>query len=317
MGPCLYMFLAAVVAARPAEVGPLPTFAELELRLQRFVEDQLWHALTAEGEAAYQRRDLAAWQRRELAFYAVSGYHRLYQANRDVEGLCAARRLLRKVERELGVGEDGPVLARLSDTTAEYIAQLGGQDPCARPRPRAKAKPSTEAVCKDMTVRTAATATASCSMGEVPATSSPPAEAPRPAPLPELVPVGRPAPLEKKQGPDAQTVTGGVLTALGTGALAGSAGMLAMMGSHAAQIRSVTREAAADRRPLSLDESRRIDALYDEAMAVRGAAIATGVIGAVSLATGIALLLTRRDASRRLSIKPHGGVFMTGWTIRF
>ncbi|MDC0673545.1 hypothetical protein [Nannocystis radixulma] len=316
MGPCLYMFLAAVVAARAAEVGPLPTFAELELRLQRFVEDQLWHALTAEGEAAYQRRDLAAWQRRELAFYAVSGYHRLYQANRDVEGLCAARRLLRKVERELGVGEDGPVLAGLSDKTAEYIAQLGGQDPCARPRPRAKVKPSVVPVCKDITVRTEATA--SCSMGEVPATSpSPPAELPRPAPLPELVPVGRPAPLEKKQGPDAQTVTGGVLTALGTGALAGSAGMLAMMGSHAAQIRSVTREAAADRRPLTLGESQRIDALYDEAMAVRGAAIATGVIGAVSLATGIALLVTRRDASRRLSMRPHGGVFTTGWTIRF
>jgi len=315
------MFLAAVVAARPIEVEPLPTYAELEGRMHDLVGGRLWHALAAEGEAAYQRRDLEAWQRRELALYAVSGHHRLFQANREAAHVCAARRLLRKVERELGVGEDGPIVARLSDKTAEYIAQLGGADPCARPKPRAKARPAEEPVCKDMSEKTVATATAtaSCQLVEAPALA--PSPRPEPAPRavapPELVQVARRVPESRKQGPDAQTVAGGVLTALGTGALAGSSAMLAMMGSHAAQIRGVAREAAVELRPLTVGEGQRIDALYDEAMTVRGAAIATGVIGAVSLATGIVLLVTRADRSRRLAVRPHGGVFTAGWVIRF
>jgi hypothetical protein len=54
-------------------------------------------------------------------------------------------------------------------------------------------------------------------------------------------------------------------------------------------------------------EWQQLQQLRDDGLQLRNAAIGVGVAGVISLTTGVALLATRKTASRKFDLQPHGG----------
>lgn len=98
--------------------------------MQELVEQERFDELARDGEAAFARAELLPWQRRELAFYAVRGFHGVYAATGQPSGLCRARGLLRRVEREVGLDDDAATATRLREVTEAGLRQQGPKDPC-------------------------------------------------------------------------------------------------------------------------------------------------------------------------------------------
>ncbi|MFY0541163.1 hypothetical protein [Nannocystis pusilla] len=134
MNPCLCIVLAAGIAVGPVQAAPPSTFGQLERHMQELVEQERFEELARDGETAFARADLEPWQRRELAFYALRGYHRVFAVTGEAAGLCRARNLLRRVERDLGFGDAKAVASRLRDVTESGLAKQGPKNPCSKPR---------------------------------------------------------------------------------------------------------------------------------------------------------------------------------------
>lgn len=125
MVPCL-----CIVFALAAFTAPVADFERLERGMQELVEQGRFEELARDGEAAFRRTDLEPWQRRELAFYAIRGYHKTFAVTGQASTLCRARSLLRRVEREVGFGDSAAVAARLRGTTEDGLRRQGPKDPC-------------------------------------------------------------------------------------------------------------------------------------------------------------------------------------------
>jgi len=67
---------------------------------------------------------------------------------------------------------------------------------------------------------------------------------------------------------------------------------------------------------LSDADRRRAEAIKADAIEARSVAIGLGVAGAVSLVTGVALLATRRKATRPVALLPYGGPIGGGAVLR-
>lgn len=300
MNPCLYTFLALTSATGPAQ----PTFTELEARMQALVEQQRYADLAQEAERAFELGDLSPQQRHVMAFFAVQGLHALFETTWEQETVCHARRLLERVHA--GPGPDAALLARLKQANERYVAKL------SRPCPTRKPAARRPAACPSVQVEVEARAEASC-RAEV-------AVRPRVELLGADDPVKRAPVVPDTPNPRAHLRTrgalGGVLTAVGLGAIGASIAGLGVMAGHAGAIRETARAAVDEQRPLTDAESRRIDALYAEAMTLRGPTIAAGVVGAAGLIAGVAVLASRRRAIRRLTLTPHAGLLGGGLLVR-
>jgi hypothetical protein len=78
----------------------------------------------------------------------------------------------------------------------------------------------------------------------------------------------------------------------------------------------MTSMANAEGRDFTADEWQEFNAIRDEGRQVRGAAIGVGVAGAITLSTGVALLATRKRASRKFAVQPYGGPLGGGMVLR-
>jgi hypothetical protein len=122
------------MAIAPAPTDPAAVFRQLEARMQEHVEQRRHETLAREAEAAYTRRDLTPEQRRAMAFFAVHGLHGMWEVGRRAAGLCQARDLLRRVERELGFANDRTIADRLRRETEAALQETGLRNPCAPAR---------------------------------------------------------------------------------------------------------------------------------------------------------------------------------------
>jgi hypothetical protein len=114
----------------------------------------------------------------------------------------------------------------------------------------------------------------------------------------------------------AHTASGAVLTGIGLGLVGALAGVLESQAQHARAMRRMTSMANAEGRDFTADEWQEFNAIRDEGRQVRGAAIGVGVAGAITLSTGVALLATRKRASRKFAVQPHGGPLGGGVVLR-
>lgn len=297
MNPCLCIVLTLALSGPPPEH---PTFREIEQKMQVLAGEERYAELAERAESASELAHLTPEERRAMVYFAVHGLTELFTATYQPEAICHARRLLDRIPKQLGVGNDATIIARLKQNTDERIAKLSR--PCPSPR---KATPRPPVACPVVEAKAEATAEASCSAEIVvvrphiellgaddPLTQIPDSPAPPPASRRPL----------KIRG-----AVGGTLTVLGLGALGAAAAGLGMMAGHAGTIREIARDPVAERRPLTPAESQRIDAVYAEAMKLRGPTIAAGVLGAAGLIAGIAVLVSRRKLARRLAVTPNGG----------
>lgn len=139
MNPALGVIVSAALALGPAPVRLPDRFEDIEAQVQDLAAQKRYELLAATAERAYERRDLAPFQRRLMAFFAIRGLHGVFEDSGQVTSLCHAQRLLRRVEREVGLDEDASTAARLRAATAKHLARSGAADPCPKPvtKPRA------------------------------------------------------------------------------------------------------------------------------------------------------------------------------------
>ena len=115
----------------------------------------------------------------------------------------------------------------------------------------------------------------------------------------------------------AQTASGAVLTGLGLGFVGALAGALELQAQHASAIRRMAAAVKAEGRDTFTDgEWQAFNALRDDGLQIRNAAIGVGIAGVISLSAGVALLATRKKMSRKFDLQPHAGPLGGGAVLR-
>jgi len=115
----------------------------------------------------------------------------------------------------------------------------------------------------------------------------------------------------------AHTAAGALLTGAGVGMLGLVAGVLELERQRARELRGMIRAAQSAQRSFTKVEARRFGALADDLLRGRDVAIGVGVVGLVSLGTGIALLATRKKArAKAYALHPYGGPQGAGALLR-
>jgi hypothetical protein len=112
-----------------------------------------------------------------------------------------------------------------------------------------------------------------------------------------------------------QTAAGALFTGAGVGLVGVLAGAIGLRVRQAEAMRDIFDNAKTAGDLSDVDRSR-ADAIRADGLQARNVAIGVGVAGAVSLATGIALLVTRKNATRPVALLPHGGLLGGGATLR-
>jgi hypothetical protein len=341
VSPVLGVLVSAALALGPAPVSLPKRYEDLEALVSNLAAQQRYEALAAAAERAFERRDLAAPQRRLMAFHAIRGLHGVYEDTGKAASLCRAQRLLRRVEREVGLDEDASTAARLQKANAKLLAASdGGEKQCvkkaapAKPSPAVAARPSaspaqapSQALAPSPTEAAAATppaeqddlvAVGSRPMGHVskdisimtPKESA--VEGPSSAPA-----EGSTSTPPRHQGDSTVTArTRGGIALLSVSAAAGAALGASLHYRGQATDRIAALAAAAQARGESTPEE------YAEAHRLNGnhqrltvAAWATGAVAIVGLVTGITLL-TVKPRRTTTAVAPWGGPTGAGFTLR-
>ena len=112
-----------------------------------------------------------------------------------------------------------------------------------------------------------------------------------------------------------QTASGAALVGVGVGSLGLLIGVLKVHRRQAQAMERMNEDAAAAGgfSPAGLVQH---DRIYADARFTRGAAIGLGVMTAATLSTGVALLVSRKRATRTVAISPYGGLHGGGATLR-
>jgi|JI6StandDraft_1071083.scaffolds.fasta_scaffold07258_4 hypothetical protein len=113
----------------------------------------------------------------------------------------------------------------------------------------------------------------------------------------------------------AQTASGAVLVGVGLGSLGLLAGVLDLH-RRQAQVMARMNDEATAAGGFTTAGLQQHDDIYEDALRSRHAAIGLGVVSAAALTTGIALLVSRKRATRALAVYPHGGLHGGGATLR-
>lgn len=115
----------------------------------------------------------------------------------------------------------------------------------------------------------------------------------------------------------AHTAAGAILTTAGLGLLGALVGVLELERQRIAEMRVLVDTAKGNGRQFTVDEDRRFWELRDEVSRGAGAAIGVGAASIVTLATGIAVLATRKKSRpRNYAFHPHGGPQGVGAVLR-
>ncbi|MDC0715958.1 hypothetical protein POL25_03570 [Nannocystis sp. bb15-2] len=275
--------------------------------MQELVEQERFEELARDGESAFARVDLEPWQRRELAFYALRGYHRVFAATGQPAGLCRARNLLRRVEREVGLGEDAAIAARLRDVTETDLARQGPKDPCGKPRPAAASAPPTTPA-QLLPVQRKPAPPPAVDDGQPPllaVSRTKPASAPATAPT-RPTPDVPPAQPDPAPSPRNRILAGSLLLVAGLGLGAGTAVMLLRRSEANGEIVEIGETVSAQNRWPTDAELARANHLADVYRDLTPAAGVTGAVASIAAVTGVVLLAVpqRRRATARVSASP-------------
>ncbi|MFZ6178389.1 hypothetical protein [Nannocystis pusilla] len=297
MNPCLCIVLAAGIAVGPVPAAPPSTFGQLERRMQELVEQERFEELARAGETAFARADLEPWQRRELAFYALRGYHRVFAVTGQAAGLCRARSLLRRVEREVGFGDAEAVASRLRDVTESGLAKQRPKDPCSKPRAAANVPTPTPAELLPVVQRKQPVAPPPADDSQ-PALldvsrhrPAPPAASPAAAqPAPAAPPATDPAAEVRSRN---RVIAGSLLLVLGVGAGVGAGAALWRRSEANGEIIEIDRRVNAELRRFTSEELDRIAHLADVYRTLTPVAGITGAAAGIAAVAGVVLLATR------------------------
>ncbi len=126
-------------------------------------------------------------------------------------------------------------------------------------------------------------------------------------------PVG-PTPTQRRRW-NAQTAAGALFTGAGAGLIGVLAGAIGVQVRQTEALRDIFDEAKA-KGSLSDEARHRASAIKEDGLQARSMAIGVGVAGAVSLVTGVALLATRKKATRPVALLPYGGLLGGGALLR-
>ena len=113
----------------------------------------------------------------------------------------------------------------------------------------------------------------------------------------------------------AQTAAGAIFTGAGVGLVGVLAGALGLRGRYAEELRGIANNADVTGDLAAPDRDRAARIIADSIQA-RNVAIGVGVAGAVSLATGVALLVTRKKLPRTVALMPYAGPLGGGAVLR-
>lgn len=112
------------------------------------------------------------------------------------------------------------------------------------------------------------------------------------------------------------TVAGAALTGIGVGLVGTLAGLLGSQARHAVTLREMSAAVRAAGRDFTEVEWADFNAIRDEGVQLRNAAVGVGIVGVVSLTAGVALLATRKRVERKFCIQPYGGRLGAGAIFR-
>lgn len=301
------ILVSAALALAPAPVR-LP-FQDLEAHVQDLAGKKKYRELAVAGVAAFERRDLEPYQRREMAFFAIRGLHGVFEATGEVSSLCDAGRLMRRLQAEVGFGEDAGTAARLKKATERYLVETGVSEPCPRKKPvRSSAPVAARPATRAPTNETRLTPTVGSEPHPNPATSAADdellavvAEEPRSGDVHKDIPDGRrpavilQAPPPPASGTDRDAarparLTHGALALLALGAVGGvGLGVTLHFRGRASDSLDALRATADMRGESTPDEYARARDLNESyrgltvAAGVGGALAVVGVVGAVTL----------------------------------
>lgn len=113
----------------------------------------------------------------------------------------------------------------------------------------------------------------------------------------------------------AQTAAGAVFTGVAVGLGGVLAGTITLRARYAEELRGIANNADVTGDLAAADRDRAAQ-LNADSLQARNAAIGVGVAGAVSLATGVALLATRKKAPRAVALMPYAGPLGGGAVLR-
>jgi hypothetical protein len=326
MVPCL-----CIVFALAALAAPVADFERLERRMQDLIEQERFDELARDGEAAFRRTDLEPWQRRELAFYAIRGYHKAFAVTGKAATLCRARGLLRRVEREVGFGDSAAVAARLRSTTEDGLRRQGPKDPCGA-KVRGASNVPTPTPGELLPVRPSR-----------PATSAPPpghddaldlidvtAKRPRPATRPRATmlsvtpeapsaPPSPPAPdPEQQERRRDRVIAGSVLLASAAGLGVGMGAALWQRSEASMEMYLLLeRQRNENSRPLTEPEFKRYEHLVRVYRNLTSVAGITGATASVALIAGAVLLAVKQRARATATVSATPTSAMLTLTGRF
>lgn len=113
----------------------------------------------------------------------------------------------------------------------------------------------------------------------------------------------------------ARTAAGGLLTGAGVGLAGVLAAMIGLRVRQAQELSDIFDNARAIG-DLSDADRGRAETIRADSVQTRNVAIGAGIAGAASLATGVALLATRKPTSRGVALVPYGGLLGGGAVLR-
>ena len=112
-----------------------------------------------------------------------------------------------------------------------------------------------------------------------------------------------------------QTVAGAIFTGAGVGLVGVLAGAIGLQVRNAAKLRDLANHAVVAGALTDAERDRAADIRADS-LQIRNVALSVGVAGAASLATGVALLATRKKRPRAVALIPYGGPLGGGAVLR-
>jgi|JI10StandDraft_1071094.scaffolds.fasta_scaffold27589_5 hypothetical protein len=123
-----------------------------------------------------------------------------------------------------------------------------------------------------------------------------------------------PTPTQRRRW-KAQTAAGAILTGAGVGLVGMLAGAIGLRVRYAEELRGIANNADITGALAASDRGRAAQ-INADSLQTRNVAIGVGVAGAVSLATGIALLSTRKKAPHAVALMPYAGPLGGGAVLR-
>ena len=112
-----------------------------------------------------------------------------------------------------------------------------------------------------------------------------------------------------------QTVAGAIFTGAGVGLVGVLAGAIGLRVRYAEELRGIANNAD-DKGDLAASDRERAAQINTDSLQARNTAIGVGVASAISLATGVALLATRKKAPRAVALMPYAGPLGGGAALR-